>query len=689
MASGVGGNAPFGTNGSVARTWRLENPAARWAVAVGLPLVIAVIVGFVGNDDYRLATVYVTVVVVVAVVAGPPHASLSMAISTFAMWYTVVPPTDSLSLPFPEGPISLAVFVTLSAAVIAIVHQRDREFDQVTELEQRYRRLASAGIVGIVFWERWGTITDANDAFLAMIGYSRDDLAQGRIDWRALTPPEYDAIDAEKMAELVAHGVHSPYEKEYVRADGSRVALLVGAAFLDGTREQGVSFMVDVTDRWMLESERSDLLDSERAARAEAQEANRRLEAVSQASRVLLDATGPDDVLRLLASSAVPAFGVFACVFVPEGDLLRRAACVHTRQPDAAAAIVGRFPVPMTAEDPVAEAFRRNVICDVAAPDDEQPVPVGAMAEYLTASAAFDLGLGVAVPLRARRGLVGVLFVVGAAGAPKLEGADRSALQEIANRGASVYLNALEFDAERDIASRLQQALLPTSTPVVEGHDIGACYVPATVGRGVGGDWWDVLELDGGRIGVVVGDVNGHGVHLAALMAELRNALRGLLVHGAGPSAAVESASRLLASTRPGDYATVFVAVYDPADARLSYCRAGHPPPVVLFEDETVLLDEAGGTLLGLELRPCVTHEVTLPDSFDLVAYTDGLVESPTHTIDEGIEAMARAARSMPALLSAQHRAERLVADLVGTEGRDDVCVVILSRRSQEIQAVV
>src|SRR5690606_28079110 len=108
----------------------------------------------------------------------------------------------------------------------------------------------------------------------------------------------------------------------------------------------------------------------------------------------------------------------------------------------------------------------------------------------------------------------------------------------IADRAAVALQKAQNFAEERRIATLMQQALLPDSRRTIAGHEVGTCYVPAAVGRAVGGDWWDVLGLPAGRVGIVVGDVSGHGVHVAPSMAKLRHSIDGVLMHGATPAEA-------------------------------------------------------------------------------------------------------------------------------------------------------
>ena len=116
-------------------------------------------------------------------------------------------------------------------------------------LEAKLRRLVDANIIGIVIWNLDGRILEANDAFLRMVGYGREDLLSGRVSWREVTPDRWRAADEQALAELAATGVCTPFEKEYFRKDGSRVPVLVGAAMLEGRWDEGVAFVLDLTEQ--------------------------------------------------------------------------------------------------------------------------------------------------------------------------------------------------------------------------------------------------------------------------------------------------------------------------------------------------------------------------------------------------------------------------------------------------------
>jgi PAS domain S-box-containing protein len=115
--------------------------------------------------------------------------------------------------------------------------------------EARWRGVFGSPMVGIFFWDRSGGVIDANDAFLQLVGYSREDLESGRISWLEMTPPDERAFDQRALESVVATGVCPPYEKHYIRKDGLRVPVAIGAAMLDGSREHGVAYVHDITAR--------------------------------------------------------------------------------------------------------------------------------------------------------------------------------------------------------------------------------------------------------------------------------------------------------------------------------------------------------------------------------------------------------------------------------------------------------
>jgi PAS domain S-box-containing protein len=137
----------------------------------------------------------------------------------------------------------------LLAAQAAISLENTLLYSDLQERESRIRRLVESNIIGIAFWDTHGNISYANDAFLGMTGYTRQDLASGAIDWSIMTPPEYRVSDAQRVDQLQSEGQLPPREKEFFRKDGTRVPVLVGTALFTGTSDQTISFVLDLTAR--------------------------------------------------------------------------------------------------------------------------------------------------------------------------------------------------------------------------------------------------------------------------------------------------------------------------------------------------------------------------------------------------------------------------------------------------------
>lgn len=146
--------------------------------------------------------------------------------------------------------------------------------EALQQSEERFRRLFDSNLSGVAFWNVDGFITDANDAYLRLVGYTREEVTElGKISWRHLTPPEYKHLDDRAIAEVLATGVSNIYEKEYVQRDGKRVPIVLGIALLNDSQQDGVAFVLDISDRKQVEAERALLLSLEQIARAEAEAA--------------------------------------------------------------------------------------------------------------------------------------------------------------------------------------------------------------------------------------------------------------------------------------------------------------------------------------------------------------------------------------------------------------------------------
>jgi len=135
------------------------------------------------------------------------------------------------------------------ASQAAISLENARLYSELQEREARIRRLVDSNIIGIMIWDFQGRILEANEALLDILGYSREELVSGRIEWPELTPADWASADQEALRQVSATGSCRPYEKEFLRKGGSRVPILIAGARFEWNREEGVAFVIDMTER--------------------------------------------------------------------------------------------------------------------------------------------------------------------------------------------------------------------------------------------------------------------------------------------------------------------------------------------------------------------------------------------------------------------------------------------------------
>ncbi|WP_225102526.1 SpoIIE family protein phosphatase [Streptomyces sp. CoH27] len=261
------------------------------------------------------------------------------------------------------------------------------------------------------------------------------------------------------------------------------------------------------------------------------------------------------------------------------------------------------------------------------------------------------------VPIRARRCVLGLALFGRSAEQTPFQDDDLLLAEELVTRAALSLENALQYARERTAALTLQRDLLPRRVQGGAAVEVASRYVPADMDHGVGGDWFDVIELSGARVALVVGDVVGHGINAAATMGRLRTAVRTLADLDLPPDellAHLDDTVRRLNDEDTDDSgeapavvsATCLYAVYDPVTRRCTMARAGHPPPLIVGAQGGVTVPElpAGAPLgLGLDLVPFESVELELPEGSVIALYSDGLVESRDEDIDVGLDRLGAA----------------------------------------------
>jgi hypothetical protein len=226
----------------------------------------------------------------------------------------------------------------------------------------------------------------------------------------------------------------------------------------------------------------------------------------------------------------------------------------------------------------------------------------------------------------------------------------------------------------RFVNDTLQQAMLPS---VRDTATIAARYLPAANNLAVGGDWYDIVDLPDDRRALVVGDCVGHGLHAATAMGQLRSAARALLLEEADPARMVASLDRFSLSIAGGEYASVACVIVDRSACTITYCRAGHPPPLLRRPEGITWLDANGGPVLGVQPdkeRANTTIPFAVGDV--LVMYTDGLVERRRRPMDEQLDVLARLV-SERCGWDTTALADSILSELIEDIAEDDVVLVV------------
>jgi serine phosphatase RsbU (regulator of sigma subunit) len=244
----------------------------------------------------------------------------------------------------------------------------------------------------------------------------------------------------------------------------------------------------------------------------------------------------------------------------------------------------------------------------------------------------------------------------------------------IARYAAIALDNARLFDRERNLAAELSQSMIPV-VPDIDGLRVAARYMPATTGVKVGGDWYDVIALPSGRTAFVIGDVVGHGVPAATLMAQMRTGIRSYAQLDMPPGEVLRHVSQLMSELSETGFATCIYAVHG-ADGTLTFASAGHPPAVLVHPDGGYeLIGESMARPLGLGDRyPEAT--VPFPPGSELLLYTDGLVESRTRDLTDNIRLLAEEVAALHGQPDIDDALDRIVGELTGGGTDDDVALI-------------
>ncbi|MFE0521392.1 SpoIIE family protein phosphatase [Streptomyces sp. NPDC058954] len=362
----------------------------------------------------------------------------------------------------------------------------------------------------------------------------------------------------------------------------------------------------------------------------------------------LAEAAGVHDVVELAADQIVPAFGpkALALLTVDAGRL-----CI-TGHRGCSAELTAHFEAtPMTSDTPAVHAVTTGTAAFFPTFADLRKAYPPAVDQDEMASWAF-------LPLIVSGRPVGTLVL--AYGLPRIfPPAERALLTSLAGLIAQALDRARLYDAKNALAHSLQAGLLPRTLPHIPGLETAARYRPAGHGIDIGGDFYDLIPCANGTVVVVIGDVQGHDTSAAALMGQVRTAVRAHATAGSSPGDVLARTNRLLTDLDTGLFASCLIAHLDLPRHRALLATAGHPPPLLRRPSGGAgTLRLSPGLLLGIDAdSDYPTTEVPLPPGAVLALYTDGLVETPSTDIDDATTALAHR------LTSAQHGNLEALAD--------------------------
>ena len=449
--------------------------------------------------------------------------------------------------------------------------------------------------------------------------------------------------------------------------------------------------VIDDTPRVWTEGELESVADiaaaaaSEIRARAALRTSAARVSLLAEATRALHADLDVRTAAQALADHLVPALADLCVVDLADdaGDHGVRTSVVVARDADVRRRFMGaearrpRITIPASGVHRILgggppELVRVDAsVLGAVAQDDEQ----------LQLYTHLGLVEAIMVPIVSRQGVDGVLTLGSGRGARPYDADDVRLAEEIGRRVGVAVENARLYSHERETALTLQHSLLPR-LPELPGLSLAARYLPSAHAGQVGGDWYDVLNLPDGDVGLAVGDVAGHDLAAAAGMGQLRAVLRSYAWDDASPGRVLDRVCSLVRGLDEDTMATVLYARLAPPGGdggrNLVYASAGHPPPVLLLPDGTTQLLGTVSPVIGMETAPRAEATVRLPAGATLVCYSDGLVERRGEDLALGLDRL-QAVVARHAAAAVDDLAQQVLDGMLDqAPHEDDVALLVL-----------
>lgn len=429
--------------------------------------------------------------------------------------------------------------------------------------------------------------------------------------------------------------------------------------FLEGLAELGAAAL-----------DRAQMHDAERA----------RQTLLLEASRAVAHAGSFQQALVRLAEVAVPDLADLCLIDIWEERAIRRMAAVHADP--AVAELVrelgDRYPPQPGSPHPGA------VVIEEGRSIYATEIPSGFLRRIARSPHHLEVAeqLGVesymSVPLMVAGEILGAITLVSAGSGRRFGPDDLRLAEDLAGQVTDVVFSARQNERQHELAHQLQRLLLPEALPEVAGVEVSARYLTARRDAEAGGDFYDVVVLPSGRLGFVIGDVEGHDPVAAAIMGQLRSALRALAGQHREPHALMDALRwswDLLGFSR---MATCLIGRLDPDDGSVVACSAGHPPPVLIGPAGDVhLVEVATSPPLGAPSGPSRETRLTIGGGRTLFLYTDGLVETPDLNIDRGLDNLLDLLRSAHGL-DLDEMCDKVLANRPAAGSPDDIAMLAL-----------
>ncbi len=538
------------------------------------------------------------------------------------------------------------LMTSIGSQVGQFMERKQAEEDSRTS-EARKAAIVESALDCVITMDHLGYVSEFNPAAEEVFGLNREEIV-GQEMASLIIPPQLRDGHRKGLLHYLETGdgpvIGQRIEITAMKADGTEFPIELSVSRVDVPGPPVFTgYIRDITERKESESERVRLLQAEQEARAQAEKASRRLAQLQRITDAALSHLAVEDLLDELLTRITETLDseVAAILLVREDtqDLSVRA----VRGLGIHANSLPSVPIGEQAAGMVAATGEPLIIGDLDASTIEAPILRQEKMRSL-----------MVVPLLLGEVTIGVL--VTAAGEPnRFTEDDLMLLRLAADRVAAPIQNANLFEREHQINMQLQRSMLPAKIPHTPSMQVVERYVPGGAGLAVGGDWYDVMVLPDGRVGLVIGDVVGKGIRAASVMGQLRNTLRGFALEGHPASFVVERVNRLTESFDRATMATMIYVLYNPATREMTYANAGHPPPLIRHPDGSVqILKMTENVPLGV-----MTDETYALEHFDLapgsevLLYTDGLIEEPGESIELGLASLKETMGAAPHNLEA------------------------------------